>query len=80
MKDNKLHSIDKIDIADGKKGGFFERINNLKKQNPRLRTLLAVGGWEMGMKAFSEMVKDDKNIKTFVDTSIEYLRKWNFDG
>ena len=32
------------------------------------------------MKAFSEMVKDDKNIKNFVDTSIEYLRKWKFDG
>jgi GH18 family chitinase len=34
----------------------------------------------MGMGAFSEMVKDDKNIKKFVDSSIEYLRKWKFDG
>lgn len=34
----------------------------------------------MGMGAFSEMVKEDKHIKKFVDTSIEYLRKWNFDG
>ena len=32
------------------------------------------------MGAFSEMVKDEKNIKKFVDTSIEYLRKWKFDG
>jgi hypothetical protein len=41
---------------------------------------LAVGGWEMGMSAFSAMVKDDKNIKKFVDSSIDYLRKWKFDG
>ena len=42
--------------------------------------LLAVGGWEMGMGAFSAMVKDEKNMVKFVKTSIEYLRKWNFDG
>ena len=34
----------------------------------------------MGMGAFSAMVKDEKNMKKFVSTSIEYLRKWNFDG
>jgi chitinase len=80
MKDNKLVPMEKVDHEDGDKGGFFERINNLKKQNPKLRTLLAVGGWDMGMAAFSAMVKDEKNIKKFVDSSIEYLRKWNFDG
>ncbi len=32
------------------------------------------------MADFSGMVKDDKNIAKFVKTSIEYLRKWEFDG
>jgi chitinase len=80
MKDFKLFSPEKIDYEDGNKPGFFERFNDLKKKNPKLKTLLAVGGWEMGMSAFSAMVKDDKNIKKFVDSSIDYLRKWKFDG
>ena len=42
--------------------------------------LLAVGGWEMGMGAFSAMVKEEKNMVKFVKTTIEYLKKWKFDG
>lgn len=80
MKDNKLDPMEKYDHVDGDKPGFFERINNLKQKNPKLRTLLAVGGWEMGMGDFTGMAKDEKNMKKFVTTTVEYLRKWNFDG
>lgn len=45
MKDNKLTPMEKYDQADGDKAGFFERMNNLKQKNPKLKTLLAVGGW-----------------------------------
>ena len=45
MKDHKLHPMEKYDHAEGDKPGYFERINNLKQKNPKLRTLLAVGGW-----------------------------------
>lgn len=45
MKDNELFPMEKFDQTKGDKIGFFERMNNLKKQNPKLRTLLAVGGW-----------------------------------
>ena len=34
----------------------------------------------MGMSDFSNMVKDEKNMVKFVKTSIEYLKKWKFDG
>ena len=80
MDDNKLTPMEKYDHVDGEKSGFFERINRLKYLNPKLKTLLAVGGWEMGMGDFTNMVKDDKNIAKFVKTTIEYLRKWEFDG
>ena len=32
------------------------------------------------MAAFSAMAKDEKAMKKFVTTSVDYLRKWNFDG
>ena len=32
------------------------------------------------MGAFSAMAKDEKNMKKFVTTTIDYLKKWNFDG
>ena len=80
MDDNKLTPMEKYDHVDGEKSGFFERINRLKHLNPKLKTLLAVGGWEMGMGDFTNMVKDDKHIAKFVKTTVDYLRKWEFDG
>lgn len=80
MKDNKLYPMEKYDHADGDKPGFFERINKLKEKNPKLKTLLAVGGWAMGMADFTNMVKTDAKIKEFVQDSVKYLRKWKFDG
>lgn len=45
MRDHKLYPMDKLDHSDEGRPGFFERMNNLKQKNPKLRTLLAVGGW-----------------------------------
>lgn len=80
MKNNELYPMEKYDHADGSQPGYFERINNLKKKNPKLRTLLAVGGWAMGMADFTKMVKTDEKIAEFVESSVKYLRKWKFDG
>jgi chitinase len=34
----------------------------------------------MGMDDFTKMAKDEKHMKKFVSTTVDYLRKWNFDG
>ncbi len=34
----------------------YERFNDLKKINPNLKILLAVGGWNLASAPFTEMV------------------------
>jgi chitinase len=60
--------------------GRYEEFNNLKKVNPSLRTLLAVGGWNMGSKLFSDMAINETNRQIFIRSAVLYLRRWNFDG
>ena len=58
------------------------RFNALKKKNPALKTLLAVGGWTHEEKdsPFSKMVATAAGMKAFIDSSIARLRKFGFDG
>ena len=62
------------------KKGRYEQLNDLKQINPNLKTLLAVGGWNMGSKPFSDMSRDEHHRMTFVNSTIKFLRKWKFDG
>ncbi|ESO96400.1 hypothetical protein LOTGIDRAFT_115882, partial [Lottia gigantea] len=59
---------------------MYRQFNALKKKNPKLRTLLAVGGWTHGSKPFTEMVTTDDGRQSFIDHAVQYLRTHNFDG
>jgi chitinase len=48
--------------------------------NPNLKTLLATGGWNAGSKVYSDMVYDVTLRKKFARTSVDFLRKYGFDG
>lgn len=61
-------------------GGLYEQLNNLKHQNPAVKTLLAVGGWNFGMDITTRMLATAASRKEFIDTSIAYLRDRKFDG
>ena len=52
----------------------------LKKKNPDLKILLAVGGWAIGSAPFIPLVSSPSNRKAFVQNVITYLRKYGFDG
>ena len=60
--------------------GMYEHFTDLKKINPALKTLLAVGGWTHGSTGFTQMVETPETRKIFIDDSITYLRRWKFDG
>ena len=52
----------------------------LKQSNRKLKVLLAVGGWNFGTQKMTAMLATKATRTTFVTSSIEYLRKRNFDG
>jgi len=58
----------------------YARVNALKKKNPKLKTLLSVGGWNFGTLKMTAMMKTRANMNLFTRTSIKFLRDRNFDG
>ncbi|XP_029429798.1 chitotriosidase-1-like [Rhinatrema bivittatum] len=59
---------------------FYQRFNALKRKNPTLKTLLAIGGWTFGTQKFTEMVSSAANRQIFLSSVVPFLRKHGFDG
>ncbi|KAH9505781.1 hypothetical protein Btru_055795 [Bulinus truncatus] len=59
---------------------LYKQFNTLKEKNPRLKTLLAVGGWTHGSQPFTEMVTSKSSRQKFIQHAIDYLRIHGFDG
>ena len=60
--------------------GGFKAINELKLRNPKLKTLLTVGGWSNGGANFSEVCLTPERRFDFVKNTISFLREHDFDG
>jgi chitinase len=60
--------------------GAYKRFNDLRKQNPHLTTMIAIGGWYEGSEKYSDMAKDPHLRKLFVESCVEFLTKYDFDG
>ncbi|XP_019287626.2 chitotriosidase-1 isoform X1 [Panthera pardus] len=74
MTNHQLSSIEWDDEV------FYQEFNGLKKMNPKLKTLLSIGGWNFGTQKFTDMVATANNRQTFVNSAIKFLRKYDFDG
>ena len=63
---------------------LYAEVQSLKKQNPKLKTFLAVGGWGFNEKPtdwiFSAMVEKKERRGHFIRQSISFLREHGFDG
>jgi chitinase len=64
------------DIANG----LYVQLNAHKAKHPGLKTLIAVGGWNLGMAIPSKMMSTANNRKEFIDSAIAFCRKHHFDG
>ena len=58
----------------------YDRFNKLKNTNPSLRTLLAVGGWNMASAPFTRMVATASGRQEFATSTVKFVRDHNFDG
>ena len=45
-----------------------------------MKTLVAVGGWNMGSKPFTRMVATPATRREFATSTVKFLRDKNFDG
>ena len=62
-----------------KEGAIFTRLADLKRDNPDLKLMASVGGWTRSDR-FSDMADDAALRANFVDSSIAFLRRYQFDG
>lgn len=60
--------------------GLYNRTLSLRRFNPSLRVLLAVGGWRAASAPFVEMVRSTEKRRTFLRNAVRYLRQHGFDG
>jgi hypothetical protein len=59
---------------------MYAAVVALRSQNPSLKVLISVGGWNVGSAPFSEMANNDEARARFVSSSVEFLQQYGFDG
>uniref|UniRef100_A0A7G3ABI5 chitinase n=1 Tax=Lutzomyia longipalpis TaxID=7200 RepID=A0A7G3ABI5_LUTLO len=69
-----------LDLDENYGLGNIRKFNELKKVNPKLKTIAGVGGWNEGSVTFSQVVNDPRKRQNFVKNSLEFLKKYNFNG
>ncbi|KAI9927901.1 hypothetical protein MW887_002753 [Aspergillus wentii] len=67
-----LSSPDDVDL--------YKRFVGLKENNTELEVWLAVGGYGVGSKPFSKMSDSNDTRKGFIDSCLDYMDKYGFDG
>jgi chitinase len=59
-------------------GASLRNLQALKKQNPELKILLSVGGWQA--EGFSDAALTDPSRQVFADSAAQLLREYSLDG
>ncbi|XP_057656172.1 probable chitinase 2 [Diorhabda carinulata] len=81
VSQDSLRSLDPWqDLTEDYGKGGYKRITALKNNYPHLKVSLAVGGWNEGSTNYSRLVADPSRRNRFVASSLDFIRKYNFDG
>ena len=57
----------------------FHRLQQLKQNNPSLKTLISVGGWTWS-GLFSEAALSEESRILFSESCSDFIRRYGFDG
>ncbi|XP_059166140.1 acidic mammalian chitinase-like [Physella acuta] len=74
------NTIVPYEYNDDTSDGQWQMLRALKKTNPSLKTLLAVGGYSHGPIRFYSMASTSANRLQFINSAISLLRYFGFDG
>uniref|UniRef100_A0A1B0DM51 Uncharacterized protein n=3 Tax=Phlebotomus papatasi TaxID=29031 RepID=A0A1B0DM51_PHLPP len=60
--------------------GGLDRFINLKKKNPSLKLLVAMGGWNEGSTIYSNVANSPNLRSKMVSSVVNFCKKYGFDG
>lgn len=74
-----------IQAGDSKTAQFMQRISAIKLIQPDIKIWIAVGGWAFNdpgptQTTFSDMAASTSATKSFIDSLIKMMNKYDFDG
>ncbi|XP_059056229.1 chitinase-3-like protein 1 [Achroia grisella] len=70
----------RLDYAENNGRDNFRRFNALKLRNPKLKTILAVGGWSEGSAKYSIMAASPNFRRNFIESALKLVLDYGFDG
>ncbi|CAL4094059.1 unnamed protein product [Meganyctiphanes norvegica] len=68
------------DLPDNYGKNAYGRFTGLKSQNPNLKTMLAIGGWNEGSVKYSKMASSSTTRSIFIKSVIKLMQENGFDG
>ncbi|CAH1117288.1 unnamed protein product [Phaedon cochleariae] len=81
VKEDSMRALDPWqDLTEDYGKGGYQRITALKNKYPHLKVSLAIGGWNEGSSNYSMLAADPKRRSRFVANSLDFIRKYKFDG
>ncbi|XP_032672454.1 probable chitinase 2 [Odontomachus brunneus] len=60
--------------------GNYRKMTALRQKYPGLKVSLGIGGWNEGSKNYSNLASSPNLRRTFVASTIEFLKTYEFDG
>lgn len=69
-----------LDLEENGGKGNIKKFVSLKSANPRLKTMVAIGGWNEGSAKFSAVAANQELRVQFAENAAAFCKKYGFDG